>query len=166
MDLLHRVDPISGIYLFSSYTEGSNLIDPSWTLVSTPFPNPNPFQVLKINFITMQWEEGVTQEQLDRQAKDAIIAKYEAHKANGWNAYQEIRAKIVLDISKGLISEIDAFAIESNLTEAFSKIANAGDWKTSKFLLAQLSPYPPLVQAYYDLAMQVITDYITNNYDS
>lgn len=38
-----------------------------------------------------------------------IKAKYEFHRANGWSAYQDFRAMIVIDIEVGDITEQQAF---------------------------------------------------------
>jgi hypothetical protein len=45
MDLLHRIDPVSGIYLNSSYQVGSPYIQSNWTLIEKELPNPNIFNV-------------------------------------------------------------------------------------------------------------------------
>ncbi len=114
--------------------------------------------------------EGATEQEINIKNENNIIIeikqKYEFHKSNGWEAYNEFRAKVVNDIYKGLITEMDAFYIEENLSPAFDQISATGDWKTARYKLMQVSPYPPFVQPYYDLAMQIINDYITNNYEN
>jgi hypothetical protein len=55
MDLLHRIDPVSGIYLNSSYQVGSPYIQSrDWTLIEKELPNPNIFNVTKWNFETLR----------------------------------------------------------------------------------------------------------------
>ena len=169
MDLLHRIDPISGIYLNSSYQVGSPYIQSNWTLIEKELPNPNIFNVTKWDFELLKWVEGMTQAELDVIADNFKIQeikdKYEIHKANGWEAYNTFRARVVLDIEKGLITEPQAFVIESNLNVAFDQISATGDWKTARYKLTQVVPLPEYVEPYYDLAMQIINDYIANNYD-
>jgi hypothetical protein len=96
----------------------------------------------------------------------AIKAKYETHKRNGWEAYQDFRAKIVLDIEAGTITMEQAFLIEHDLKIAYDRIAQNGDWKTAYFELSQVLPSQPFVQPYLDLAMAFIGQYIQTNYES
>ncbi|NHN26745.1 hypothetical protein FIA58_013755 [Flavobacterium jejuense] len=113
--------------------------------------------------------EGITEEELVINSKKEIIngikLKYEFHRENGWKAYQEFRAKVVSDIYDGLITELEAFLIEANLKVAYDRISQNGDWKTARYELLQVSPYPPFVEPYYNLAMDYINNYITNNYE-
>lgn len=97
---------------------------------------------------------------------DYIKNKYESHKSNGWNAYQEFRAKVVLDIESGAITEEQAFIIESDLKIAYDRIAQNGDWKTAYFELSQITVSYDFVQPYLDLALSYIAEYINLNYDS
>lgn len=99
-------------------------------------------------------------------AVDYIKNKYELHKSNGWNAYQDFRAKVVLDIESGTITETQAFIIESDLKIAYDRIAQNGDWKTAYFELSQISVSYAFVQPYLDLALSYIANYINLNYDS
>lgn len=127
------------------------------------------------NFIKPIWngqsyEESATAEEIQsidrqRQIKE-IKAKYEFHRDNGWNAYQEFRAIIVSDIYAGKITELQAFSIEQFLKVAYDRISQNGDWKTARHELSQVTGYPEFVAEYYDLAMNYIDDYILNNYDS
>ncbi|WP_445458416.1 hypothetical protein [Flavobacterium sp. HNIBRBA15423] len=105
------------------------------------------------------------EEKIEKNILTGIKTKYEFHRANGWNAYQDFRAKIVNDIYKGFITEEEAFFIEANLSPAFDQISATGDWKTARYKLIQVTPYPPFVEPYYNLAMQLINDYIINNYE-
>lgn len=98
-------------------------------------------------------------------AKD-IIAKYASHKRNGAAAYENFRAKIVIDISKGLITEGQAFAIEKDLKVAYDRLAQNGDWKTGYFELSQVTASYPFIQSYLDISLAFMLDYITNNYES
>lgn len=113
--------------------------------------------------------ETATPQQIEDQIELNILLdikkKYEFHKNNGWEAYQDFRAKVVNDIYKGLITEEEAFLIENNLCVAFDQISTTGDWKTARYKLMQVIPYPPLVEPYYNYALQIINDYITNNYE-
>ena len=65
------------------------------------------------NFTTVV--EGISQSELIKNKIADIKAKYENHKINGWNAYQDFRAMIVLDIYDGKITEQMAFIIEKDL---------------------------------------------------
>lgn len=95
-----------------------------------------------------------------------IKAKYEFHKINGWNAYQDFRAIIVLDIASGKLTETQAFLIEKDLKVAYDRIAQNGDWKTAYYELSQVEVSYPFIQEYLDIAMNYIINYIEINYDS
>lgn len=133
-----------------------------------PLYNEN-FLFPKINWETMKYYESATEEQITaenkRKRNEQIKAKYELHKANGWNAYQDFRAKVVSDIYDGRITEEQAFIVESNLKVAYDRIAQNGDWKTARFELQQVNPFPEYVQYYYDMALNYINQYITENYE-
>lgn len=124
------------------------------------------------NFQTRTFYEGeaLSEEQkiLQSRKNQALIIKekYEQHRANGWNAYQDFRAMIVLDIYSGKITEIQAFLIENDLKVAYDRIAQNGDWKTAYFELSQKMVSYPFVQEYMDIALAFILDYITKNYEN
>lgn len=124
------------------------------------------------NFETKTFYEGedLTNEQIASEIRkeqmEGIKAKYEQHRANGWNAYQDFRAMIVVDIYSGKITETQAFLIENDLKVAYDRIAQNGDWKTAYFELNQKTVTYAFVQEYMDIALAFILDYITNNYDS
>lgn len=165
---VYRVYPDTGI-LIGEYTVDSPYIDPEWTMIDVQLPPNHGFVKPQFNFTLQKWQEGMTQAELDVIADNFKIQeikdKYEIHKANGWEAYNTFRARVVLDIEKGLITEPQAFVIESNLNVAFDQISATGDWKTARYKLTQVVPLPEYVEPYYDLAMQIINDYIANNYD-
>lgn len=135
------------------------------TIVSKPYN----FNLYRGIWNGNEWVEGATLEEIELKENESVIngikEKYEFHKSNGWDAYNTFRAKVVNDIYKGLITEPEAFYIEENLSVAFDQISATGDWKTARYKLLQVTPYPPFVQPYYDMAMQIINDYITNNYE-
>ena len=108
----------------------------------------------------------LSQEQLKAQAITEIKAKYEFHRANGWSAYQDFRAMIVLDIASGDITEQQAFLIEKDLKLGYDRIAQNGDWKTAYYELSQVTVSYPFIQEYLDIALSFIATYIQNNYDS
>jgi hypothetical protein len=132
------------------------------------------FNVLDENYIPTDGQflvdlipdEPLTPEQLKANAIAEIKAKYEFHKANGWNAYQDFRAMIVLDIADGKITEIQAFLIEKDLKLGYDRIAQNGDWKTAYYELSQTTVSYPFIQPYMDVALNYIAIYIQNNYDS
>lgn len=95
-----------------------------------------------------------------------IKAKYEFHRANGWSAYQDFRAMIVIDIEAGDITEQQAFLIEKDLKLGYDRIAQNGDWKTAYYELSQVTVSYPFIQEYLDIALSFIATYIQNNYDS
>ena len=95
-----------------------------------------------------------------------VIDKYEVHKTNGWNEYQRFRAQIVLDIEKGILTELDAFMIEAFLKSGFDKIANSGDWKTARYILGASETSDPIIVTYKDKALTIIDAYILDNYDN
>ena len=105
-----------------------------------------------------------------QELKDIAIAeiksKYEFHRANGWNAYQDFRAMIVLDIASGEITEQQAFLIEKDLKLGYDRIAQNGDWKTAYYELSQVTVSYPFIQQYMDITLSFIANYIQNNYDS
>lgn len=95
-----------------------------------------------------------------------VIDKYEVHKTNGWNEYQRFRAGIVLDIEKGILTELDAFMIEAFLKSGFDKIANSGDWKTARYILSASETSDPTIETYKNKALTIIDAYILDNYDN
>lgn len=105
-----------------------------------------------------------------QELKDIAIAeiksKYEFHRANGWSAYQDFRAMIVLGIASGDITEQQAFLIEKDLKLGYDRIAQNGDWKTAYYELSQVTVSYPFIQEYLDIALNFIANYIQNNYDS
>ena len=132
------------------------------------------FNVLDENYIPTEGQflvdlildEPLTPEQLKANAMAEIKAKYEFHRANGWNAYQDFRAMIVLDIAAGKITEIQAFLIEKDLKLGYDRIAQNGDWKTAYYELSQTTVSYPFIQAYMDITLGFIANYIATNYDS
>ena len=108
----------------------------------------------------------LTESQLKEIAIAEIKAKYEFHRANGWSAYQDFRAMIVLDIEAGDITEQQAFLIEKDLKLGYDRIAQNGDWKTAYYELSQVTVSYPFIQEYLDIALSFIANYIQNNYDS
>lgn len=131
------------------------------------------FNVLDDNFIPADGQflvdfipdEPLTPEQIKANAVAEIKAKYEFHRANGWNAYQDFRAIIVLDIASGDITENQAFLIEKDLKLGYDRIAQNGDWKTAYYELSQVQVSYPFIQPYMDIALSFIANYIQNNYD-
>lgn|SRR5574343_136581 len=119
----------------------------------------------KYDFVLQKWFESVSEQEIKSNRNEQIKSKYEFHKVNGWNAYQEFRAKIVSDIYDGKVTEEQAFVIEANLKVAYDRIAQNGDWKTARFELQQVVPFPDFVQFYYDLAINYIDQYILENYE-
>ena len=95
-----------------------------------------------------------------------IKAKYEFHRLNGWNAYQDFRAMIVLDIANEAITETQAFLIEKDLKIGYDRISQNGDWMTAHYELSQITVSYPFIQSYLDIALNYIANYIQNNYDS
>ena len=105
----------------------------------------------------------LTPEEIKQQTKQ----RYEHHKANGWEAYQNFRANIISDISNAIITEAQAFAIEEILGVAYNKISASGDWKTAHYKLTQvvIPQGYEFVQQYFDAALQEIETYIAENYE-
>ena len=95
-----------------------------------------------------------------------IKAKYEFHRANGWSAYQDFRAMIVLDIAAGKITKEQAFLIEKELKLGYDRISQNGDWMTAHYELSQVEVSYPFIQEYMDIALNFIATYIQNNYYS
>lgn len=73
MDLLHRIDPVSGIYLNSSYQVGSPYIQEGWTLIEKELPNPNIFNVTKWDFDALVWQEGGDIESINTQKREELL---------------------------------------------------------------------------------------------
>ena len=119
-----------------------------------------------LSYETIIEDNTPTAQELKDIAIAEIKAKYEFHRANGWNAYQEFRAMIVIDIEAGDITEQQAFLIEKDLKLGYDRIAQNGDWKTAYYELSQVTVSYPFIQAYRDIALNFIANYILNNYDS
>lgn len=111
-------------------------------------------------------DNTLTESQLKEIAIAEIKAKYEFHRANGWSAYQDFRAMIVIDIEAGDITEQQAFLIEKDLKLGYDRIAQNGDWKTAYYELSQVTVSYPFIQEYLDVTLNYIANYIQNNYDS
>ena len=107
-----------------------------------------------------------TPQELKEIAIAEIKAKYEFHRLNGWNAYQDFRAMIVIDIEAGDITEQQAFLIEKDLKIGYDRIAQNGDWKTAYYELSQIQVSYSFIQEYLDIALNYIANYIQNNYDN
>jgi len=163
------------VYIFNSEKVYENICATLDANIEEQYKNqftsiaPNPiFLINKWN--DTEWIEGATQEEIqaekNKNAFDYIKSKYETHKKNGWDAYQNFRAKIIIDISEGLITEQQAFLIEKDLKIAYDRIAQNGDWKTAYFELSQVTASQPFVQPYLTMALGFIGQYIQKNYDS
>ena len=70
MDLLHRIDPTTKIYMNSSYQHDSIYIKPDWTLVNNPLPENSNF--LKFKLENNIWVEGATKEEIEENRKLSI----------------------------------------------------------------------------------------------
>ena len=119
-----------------------------------------------LSYETIIEDNTLTESQLKDIAIAEIKAKYEFHRANGWSAYQDFRAMIVIDIEAGDITEQQAFLIEKDLKLGYDRIAQNGDWKTAYYELSQVTVSYPFIQEYLDIALSFIATYIQNNYDS
>lgn len=117
-----------------------------------------------------EWVENASIEEVQNKIENdkinSIKQKYEFHKKNGWDAYQNFRAKIILDIFDGTITEPQAFLIEHDLKVSYDRIAQNGDWKTAFYELSQITPSYSFVQPYLTMALNYISNYIQTNYDS
>ena len=125
------------------------------------------------NFVEMYFDrangvfyDGATAEQIRSKNIENTKGKYELHKANGWNAYQDFRANIVEQISDGLLTEEQAFMIEINLSVGYDKIQQTGDWKTALYLLQNTTVSDAFIEPYRIAAIEIIEGYISNNYES
>ena len=119
-----------------------------------------------LSYETIIEDNTLTESQLKEIAIAEIKAKYEFHRLNGWNAYQDFRAMIVLDIANEAITETQAFLIEKDLKLGYDRIAQNGDWKTAYYELSQVEVSYPFIQEYMDITLSFIANYIQNNYDS
>lgn len=135
------------------------------------FINVEPVDFFRptINASLDAWIEGLDSSQLiaakERANKEYIKSKYEIHKVNGWNEYQDFRAQVITDINSEIITEAQAFLLEDYLKGAYNKISSTGDWKTARWVLTQLAGHELWMQPYIDAALVRVNDYITNNYD-
>lgn len=119
-----------------------------------------------LSYETIIEDNTLTESQLKEIAIAEIKAKYEFHRANGWSAYQDFRAMIVLDIANEAITETQAFLIEKDLKIGYDRIAQNGDWKTAYYELSQIQVSYSFIQEYLDVTLNYIANYIQNNYDS
>lgn len=112
--------------------------------------------------------EGATENQIEELKKENIKARYELHKADGWQAYQDFRADLVNQIYKGTLTEALAFVIENYLSVAYDKIAQNGDWKTAYYKLSTttIPQEHSFVEEYKNKALQILGKYINDNYPS
>lgn len=135
------------------------------------FINLEPIDLFKpiINADKSGWIEGLNDLEViqakELSDKNYIKEKYQIHRDNGWNEYQDFRASVVYDIKKGVITEDQAFLLEDYLKNVYDKINNTGDWKTALYTLNQLFGHDAWMQDYIDTARSRISDYILKNYD-
>ena len=166
MDLLHRIDPITGFYLNSSYQVGSPYIQEGWTLISTPLPNPNTFNVTKWNFDILEWVEGMTQEELDQiaalQALENETEKYKIRQCDGVAAYAKISAEFRLAKLNGVITEEAHEVIEQTLIVVRNEVLS-GQWKSARLELENIGSTIIGVELYDRLHLQ-LSDYIALSY--
>jgi len=119
-----------------------------------------------LSYETIIEDNTLTESQLKEIAIAEIKAKYEFHRLNGWSAYQDFRAMIVLDIASSKITREQAFLIEKDLKIGYDRISQNGDWMTAHYELSQITVSYPFIQSYLDIALNYIANYIQNNYDS
>lgn len=114
--------------------------------------------------------ETMTQADIDLAAKETrsqlIQQEYEKRKADGWKAYQDFRADMVMEIYDNVLTKPQAFVIEDYLGGGYEKIAQQGDWETAYFKLGQivLPAQYNFVQPYLDKAKLIIGEYVQQNY--
>ena len=96
----------------------------------------------------------------------ATMARYEQHKADGWNYYQEFRANLVWEIDNGILTVQQAFLIENYLSVGYDKIAQNGDWMTASYKLKQITlpSAHEFVRPFLNEAIEIIDGYIDMNY--
>ena len=166
MDLLHRIDPVSGIYLNSSYQVGSPYIQEGWTLIEKELPNPNIFNVTKWDFESLKWVEGMTQEELDQiaalQALENETEKYKIRQCDGVAAYAKISAEFRLAKLNGVITEESHAVIEQTLIVVRNEVLS-GQWKSARIELENIGSTIIGVELYDRLHLQ-LSDYIALSY--
>lgn len=115
-----------------------------------------------------EWIDGRTSAEILEQRKEQTKKKYEFHKQNGWNAYQDFRSNIVLQVEDNVLTLEQAFLIEDYLSVGYDKIAQNGDWKVGLYKLNQiiLPVEHSFVQSYLDNAIGILYNYIQTNYES
>lgn len=119
-----------------------------------------------ISYEEIAVDEAESDAEMRKQKLAAIKEKYEFHRRNGWDAYQDFRAMIVQNIADEILTEAQAFIIEKDLKIGYDRISQNGDWKTAQFELSLVTVSYPFVQPYMDIAMTFIQNYIAQNYDS
>lgn len=114
-----------------------------------------------IDFMPETHVENVKEEHLY-----LTMARYEQHKADGWNYYQEFRANLVWEIDNSILTVQQAFLIENYLSIGYDKIAQNGDWMTASYKLKQivLPTAHEFVRAYLNKAIEILDSYIEMNY--
>jgi hypothetical protein len=166
MDLLHRIDPVSGIYLNSSYQVGSPYIQSNWTLIEKELPNPNIFNVTKWNFETLEWQEGLTQAELDviaaLQALENETNLYKIRQCDGVAAYAKISAEFRLAKLNGVITEEAHAVIEQALIVVRNEVLS-GQWKSARLELENIGSAVIGAELYDRLHLQ-LSDYIALSY--
>jgi len=100
-------------------------------------------------------------------AKADVLSKYEFHTNNGIQAYNDFRADLVVDLYTGLIAtELDAILIGNHLIDVYGWIQK-GDWKSALHNFNDLTESMPIeFDAYKGKVLQIITDYVANNYEN
>lgn len=99
----------------------------------------------------------------ESKANNAINMTYNNHEDNGKAVYQNFRIKLIKDINASNITEYKALEVEVFLKDVFYKI-RSGDWKTGLFLVNQLVTEDSIFMSYKSYILDIINDYITNNY--
>lgn len=133
---------------------------------STDLMCTTPFVDTRFNPVTNEYFEGASQSELRLANIERTKMKYDQHKANGWNAYQDFRGNIVEEIAEGVLTQTEGILIELDLSVGYDKIQQTGDWMTARYLLQNLTVSQPFIEPYRLSAIEIITNYINYNYDS
>ena len=163
--LINNTDSTVEIYTFN--VNHDNTTHTKKALTQAEIDEINSLKAVVLSYNGTNFIDSATAEQKKDKNKSETKARYEFHKQNGWNEYQDFRAEIVEDIANNVITEPQAFVIESYLNDKFLLLCTTGDWKSAQYKLTQttIAAEHSFVQPYYDSAVLTIANYITNNYN-
>lgn len=123
----------------------------------------NQFVKPSYSFENNQFEEQATTEEIRKSMKYKVESDYIRHTQNGKELYESFRADIVVDFRLGTISMNYAVEIGEVLKSTFEYVIT-GDFISAKTKCESINALDPVIQPYQQKALELINNYIGENY--